>query len=345
MRKRLFSIMQYIIFLGGGLFLVWWQLKSMTAEQKTAFIAAFQHANYWLLFPVIIAILLGHVSRAMRWKLMMEPLGYDPALKNVFAVTMIGYFANAAIPRLGEILKCTFLARYEHLKVDKLVGTIIIERAFDFFCYLVFICITILIQIDLIGDYVQGKLKLIALTPGLPLWGKLLIILFVLLVILLFTKFLLKRFPENKIIIKVNGFINGMMEGFRSIATLKRRKAFLLHTLFIWSMYLLEIYMGFYAMEGTAHLSIKAGFSVLSLATLAMIITPGGIGSFPIFVMETLLIYNISPTLGIAFGWLMWGIFTGIIIIAGILALLLLPYMNKNKMHHEVSTADPIQDT
>ena len=126
MRKRLFSILQYIIFLGGGIFLVWWQLKSMTAEQKTAFIAAFHHANYWLLFPVILGIFLSHFSRAMRWKLMMEPLGYRPAIKNVFAVTMVGYFANAAVPRLGEILKCTFLARYENLKVDKLVGTIII---------------------------------------------------------------------------------------------------------------------------------------------------------------------------------------------------------------------------
>jgi len=345
MRKRLFSILQYVIFLGGGIFLVWWQLKSMTAEQKTAFAAAFSHANYWLLFPVIIAIFLGHISRAMRWKLMMDPLGYNPALKNVFAVTMIGYFANAAIPRLGEILKCTFLARYEHLKVDKLVGTIIVERAFDFFCYLIFICITVLIQIDLIGEYVKEQLKLIAISPGFPIWGKLLIIVFAIVGMLYLLKLLFKKFPESKIIVKLNNFLNGLAEGFKSIINLKKRRAFLMHTAFIWTMYLLEIYMGFYAMEGTAHLSIKAAFSVLSLATLAMIITPGGIGSFPIFVMETLLIYKISSTLGIAFGWLMWGIFTGIIIVAGLLALLLLPYMNKNKINHEISSTDPIQDT
>ena len=344
MRKRLFSIFQYIFFLGGGIFLVWWQLKSMTADQKTAFLRAFNHANYWLLFPVITAILLGHVSRAMRWKLMMEPLGYKPALKNVFAVVMVGYFANAAIPRLGEILKCTFLARYEKLKVDKLVGTILVERAFDFFCYLVFICITVLIQIDLVGEYVKDKLKLIALAPGFPIWAKLLIVLFILLGILFFLRFLFKKFPESKVILKISDFLNGIAEGFKSIATLKKRRAFIMHSLFIWTMYLLEIYMGFYAMEGTAHLSIKAAFSVLSLATLAMIITPGGIGSFPIFVMETLLIYKISPTLGIAFGWLMWGIFTGIIIFSGIVALLLLPYMNKNKNNNEVSSTDPIQN-
>lgn len=344
MHKRFFSILQYVIFLGGGIFLVWWQLKSMTKMEEEAFFNAFNHANYWLLFPVITAILLGHISRAMRWIIMMEPLGYKPKLKNVFAVTMLGYFANAAIPRLGEILKCTFLARYEKLKVDKLVGTIIVERAFDFTCYLIFIVITVLIQIDTVGNYVSEKLKLIAVSEGFPLWAKMLIIAAVLFAIYYFIKLLFRKYPDNKIFIKINTFLNGIAEGFQTIRNLKKRKTFMFHTLFIWTMYLLEIYMGFYAMEGTAHLSIKAAFSVLTLATLAMIATPGGIGSFPIFVQETLLIYGISATLGIAFGWLMWGIFTGIIIIAGLLALVLLPYMNKNINENEDSTTHPVEN-
>src|SRR4051812_37244655 len=128
MHKRLFSILQYVFFLGGGIFLVWWQLKSMTTAEKTEFYNAFTRANYWLLIPVITMSLLSHLSRSMRWKLLMEPLDYNPKLKNVFAVLMVGYLVNAAIPRLGEIIKCTVLARYEKLKVDKLVGTIIVER-------------------------------------------------------------------------------------------------------------------------------------------------------------------------------------------------------------------------
>ena len=102
-------------------------------------------------------------------------------------------------------------------------------------------------------------------------------------------------------------------------------------------MYLLQIYIGFSAMEGTQHLGIKAAFSVLSFATLAMILTPGGIGSFPIFVMETLLIYSIASPVGIAFGWLLWGANTAIVIIAGLLSLLFLPYINKNK--NEIHTS------
>lgn len=308
----------------------------MTDVERMEFKNAFTHANYWIVVPIVIMSLLSHISRSMRWKLLMEPLGYDPKLKNVFAVTMVGYLANAAIPRLGEILKCTFLARYEKLKVDKLVGTIIVERAFDFTCYIIFIGITVLIQINVVGGYVKEELNLIANSPGFPLWGKLLLGIITIVGLIYLTKFLRRRFPENKVILKINNFEKGIAEGFTSIKNLRHRRSFILHTFFIWSMYLLQIYIGFSAMEGTTHLSFKSACSVLSLATLAMIVTPGGIGSFPIFVGKTLLLYGIAIQLGEAFGWLMWGVSTGIIIIAGFTALLLLPYINKNK--HEVSS-------
>jgi hypothetical protein len=152
-------------------------------------------------------------------------------------------------------------------------------------------------------------------------------------------KWLVKKFPHNKIIMKISGFISGMAAGFTTIKNLKKRKMFIAHTVFIWAMYLLQIYIGFSAMEGTGHLSIKAAFSVLSFATLAMIITPGGIGSFPIFVMETLLIYSIASPVGIAFGWLLWGANTAIVIVLGLICLLFLPYINKHK--HEVHTGHP----
>ena len=331
MRKKIFSLIQYAIFLGAGIFLVWWQLKSMTVAEKTEFYAAFTNTNYWLMIPVILMSLLSHLSRSLRWQLMMEPLGYKPALKNVFAVTMVGYLANSAIPRLGEVLKCSLLARYEKLKIDKLFGIILVERTFDLVCYIIFIGLTVLIQINLIGDYVGGKISLLSQSTGLPLWLKAMIVLALLAGCFLLLRYLTRRFPHNKILAKLSSFVKGVADGFKTILSLKKRGQFLAHTLFIWSMYLLQIYIGFFAMEGTSQLSLEAACAVLSLATLAMIVTPGGIGSFPIFVMETLLIYSIAPPLGKAFGWLIWGANTSIVIIAGIIALLLLPYFNRHK--------------
>lgn len=331
MKKKLLSYLQYVIFLGGGLLLVWWQLHGMTDEERTEFNYAFTHANYILIIPVVVMCLASHISRSMRWKLLMEPLGYKPKLKNAFAVTMVGYLANAAVPRLGEVLKCSLLARYENLKTDKLIGTILIERTFDFACYIIFILITVLIQINVVGSYVTTQLRQLAYGGAVPLWGKLLILVASVLIIVYGVKLLLKRFPDNKTIRKVKNFFTGIGQGFTAVRGLKKRKLFLAHTFFIWTMYLLQIYVGFQAMGGTEHLSVKAACSVLTLATLSMIVTPGGIGTFPLFVMETLAIYGISNAQGKAFGWLIWGVSTGIIIVAGFISLILLPYMNKQK--------------
>lgn len=342
MKKRLLYILQYLIFMGGGLFLVWWQLRSMTESEKTEFYEAFHHARYWYVLPIVLMALASHLSRSMRWKLLMEPLDYHPKLSNVLSVTMVGYLANAAVPRLGEILKCSFLARYEKLKVDKLIGTIILERVFDMICYMIFIAITVLIQINVIGAYVEDKLDTITQSTGWPLWVKGIIALSILALGWFLVRWLFRRYPENRLISRVSHFIRGISEGLSTIRHMKKRRAFLLHTLFIWAMYLLQIYLGFKAFDGTDHLSIKAAFSVLTLATLAMIATPGGIGSFPIFVMQTLLIYGIDGPLGKAFGWMMWGVATGIVIVAGILALVILPYINKQHEKRSIYTGENI---
>jgi len=331
MSKRLFSILQYVIFLGGGLFLVWWQLKSMTIPEKKEFYSAINNADYTMILPVAIMSILSHISRSLRWRLLMEPLGYHPRLSNLFSVTMIGYLANAAVPRLGELLKCTFLARYEKLKVDKLVGTIILERSFDLLCYIVFIGITILIRINLIGGYFKKEWETMSSQTGSDLLVRFLIIFIVIFSIWKSIRWLSKKNPDNKIITGIHNFISGVAEGFKTIKKLRKRKLFLLHTVFIWSMYLGQIYVGFKGMDGTSSLPIGAAFSVLTLATLSMIVTPGGIGSFPIFVMQTLLLYGIHAPLGKAFGWVMWGVSTGLIIIIGLGSLLVIPYINKEK--------------
>ena len=339
MVKKILSLLKYVVFLGGGLLLVWWQLHSMTDEQEIQFINAFKSANYILIIPVVLINLLSHLSRSMRWKLLMEPLGYNPSLKNVFGATMVGYLANSAVPRLGEVLKCTLLAKYEKLPTDKLIGTILIERTFDLITYFIFIFFTVIIQIDIVGNFVKNKL-VVASEGAIPWWLKLFLVILIIALIIFIVKKIFASYSNNKTLAAIKRFFEGMGKGFAAIKNLKDRRAFILHTIFIWSMYLLQIYIGFKAMEATAELTLKAACSVLSLSTLAMILTPGGIGSFPFFVMETLGIYGIANSQGNAFGWLIWGVSTGIIIIVGLTSLLLLPYINKNKNAVNISNTE-----
>jgi uncharacterized protein (TIRG00374 family) len=329
MKKRISQLLQYVIFLGGGIFLVWWQLKSMNLEEKNEFYNAIKNANFWILIPISIMSIMSHISRSMRWKLLMEPLDFHPKLRNVFMVTMVGYLANAAIPRLGELLKCTFLARYEKLKLDKLVGTIILERSFDLICYAFFIAFTIIIQIKIIGSFATEKLnKLFQGNPTLT-FLKLGLVVVAIILFWFLIRWIIKKNPQNKLINKTSLIIKGVFEGLSTIKHMKKKRAFLMHTLFIWCMYLGQIYIGFWGLDSTAALGIGAACSVLSLATLSMIVTPGGIGSFPIFIMQTLMMYGLTSAQGKAFGWLMWSASTGLIVLVGFVSLLLLPVLNK----------------
>ena len=331
MLRRLIPLLQYVFFLGLGIVLIWWQWHSMTAEDKAIFFAALKKANYWLLLPVAAIALSSHLSRSLRWQLLLEPLHYKPSLKLLFTCTMIGYLVNSVLPRVGEIMKCTLVAKKDKVKVDQLIGTIIVERIFDLLCFIIFIGITLLIQIEFVGDIIWKELGRVNEQSDLP-WGTkpILIVLFILLLYWGFKK-LLRKFPQHFLIKKLQLFLHGIKEGAATIRQLKKRKAFLGHTLFIWLMYLLQIFVAFYAMPETASLHFATAFSVLSFASLSMIVTPGGIGSFPIFVMQILMMYGISSPVGRAFGWLMWGASTMIIILAGCVSLIVYPYLKNNK--------------
>ena len=333
MKKKIFSILKYGAFLGIGIFLTWLQVSKMTEIQKIQFKESLSHAHYIYMLPAFIITLLGHISRGMRWKILIEPMGYHPKNSNAFYATMCGYFANTFLPRAGEILRCTLLSKYEKIPTTKLIGTILVERVFDLFCYFLLIVITILIQITTVSSFIKEKLSQMAdFKHPLPMW-LIMAGIAVLAVIFFFTvKWILTRYQHHHYIIKLKGFHIGLKEGYSTILHLKKRKKFLAHSVFIWTCYLLEIYIGFSALDATSSLGIGAAFSVLSLATLAMIVSPGGLGAFPIAVQQVLLIYNVD---NISFGWLMWGVTTGIIIVVGLISFGLLYYQNKEKNEKE----------
>ena len=333
MRKKIFAVLQYLIFLGIGIFLAWWQLSKMTQVERMQFHDSLLHANYIVIIPIAIIAILSHVSRAMRWKIMIEPMGYQPSTSNTFYSILCGYFANTFVPRAGEILRCTLLGRYEKIPVNKLLGTIIIERIFDLFCFFLILIFTIVIQLNTVREFLQNSLKSITdKNADFPWWEVLTGLLAGCILIFTFISWSLKKYSNHKYVIKIKSIFLGLKEGFTSILHLKKRRAFLFHSVFIWSMYLLEIYIGFYALQATSGLGFPAALSVLSLSTVAMIIAPGGIGAFPLGMQEVLLIYSIK---NISFGWLIWGTTTGIIIVAGLISFALLIYNNRKRNETE----------
>ena len=328
MKKKIISILKYAIFLTIGIALVWWQISKMTSAEKEQFITSLQDANYIYVIPIVIMGLLSHFFRALRWKLLIDPIG-KVSVSNSFYATLSGYLGNTFVPRAGEILRCTLINRYENVPFSKVLGTVIVERFFDLVSFIVFIFLTVIIQLETVQSFISSMwFNIFDSGEGWPVWIKLLITLAGLFVLYLFVNWFLKRYSNIKIVARFIDLWNNLKEGLSTILHLKKRGAFLGYTFLIWAMYLLQIYVGFNTLAITSGLGLPAAMSVLALSTVAMIITPGGLGAFPVAVQQVLLIYHIN---NLSFGWLVWGVNTAIIILAGLAAFGLMIYQNKNR--------------
>ncbi len=332
MKNRLLTFLKYALFLGLGIFLVWWSIHKMDEKNWADCKEALRSARYILFIPVFFILSASHVSRAMRWKILMEPMGYRPKLLNTFFAVMIGYLANLAIPRLGEVLKCTILGKYEKVPPDKLVGTILIERATDVFSLLIVFIIALITQASIIGTYAKGTISKYFLTgSALVLVVKAAVVIITIISAYFILKNIFKKYGHNKWIQKISNLFTGVKTGLMSVKNLQNKKAFILHSIFIWACYVGGTYLGFFAIRGTDMLPFAAAFPVLAFASIGMIITPGGIGTYPLFIMQVMALYDVEEGLGFANGNLQWLAQFLIILVVGFLSLLLLPYFNKTK--------------
>jgi len=333
MKKKLLTALKYSFFLGLGIFLVWWSIHKMDDKSWEDCKQALKSANYILFLPVFFIITASHISRAMRWKILMKPMGYNPGFLNTFFAVMIGYLTNLAIPRLGEVIKCTIIGKYEKVPPDKLVGTILVERVVDVICLGIVFVIALLTQLDLLGQYARKTMSENFLKDGTnALLIKLTITVSILITFYFGLRFIFRKYQHNAFITKVKKLAAGVKAGITSIRYLQNKWEFILHSIFIWCCYLGGTYLGFYATIGTENLPVAATFPVLAFASIGMIITPGGIGAYPRFIMQVMMLYNVEEGVAFANGNLQWIAQTVIILLVGFISLLLLPYFNKPKV-------------
>lgn len=333
LRKRILTILQVALFLSLGLLLVWWMARKITPEQWIQIEQSLQNAKFWLLIPVFGVLVLSHYLRALRWRILMEPLGYHPSTFNVFNAVMIGYLANLAVPRLGEVLKCTILARYEKVAPDKLIGTIVAERAVDVVCLIVTITITILLQVDTVGEYALNALHKIAdSNTGQFSVTRLLVLIGVLLIGVWLLFLLFKKFRHNVVIAKIETLVKGIWSGLISIRYIKNRTNFIIYSVLIWTMYWLGCRIGFYALQEVSHLGVKEAFSILSFGSIGMLApTQGGIGAYHYIVQQILMLYNINEAISFAFGWILWIAQTIVLLAGGLFSIIILPVYNRKR--------------
>ncbi len=326
-KKTIVNIIKISASFALAFFLVWYGIKDFinNDEYKTEVLKAFGNVNYfWISMSVFVGIL-SHLIRAYRWKYTLEPLNLKPKLINSFFAVMIGYMANFAFPRIGEVSRCVFMSRFDNKPIDKLFGTVIAERIADLLILMILIATTFFIELNVLSDYVKNTF-LSDSSKEIPLFK---IILFIALSILFVAVFLwLLKKSKKPFTIKIKDVIKSIWQGVISIFTMKKKLKFLLLSFLIWVAYYAMFYFGVLAISGL-NISFGAILAAFIFGGIAIAITPGGLGAYPLVIMQILILYGVQKTTGFAFGWIMWGTQSAMIMIVGTLSFILMPILNK----------------
>jgi len=320
LNKSLGKFLTIAIPLGLGIFLIWYIYTSFTPEQLVETKTYFSEANYGFVLLSVVFSVLSHISRSYRWNFILEPLGYRPKLANNFMAVSVAYLMNIFIPKSGEISRGIILNKYEDIPFEKGFGTIISERLVDLLFLMIFTVLALILKFDVLAEYIVESIPpsiLYIAIIGLTAVGVLAV--------------LFLKFSKSKTNLKLKTFVIGLKDGVLSILKMKKKAAFLLHTILIWGLYLLSFYMALFALPETSHIALGTIIIAFVVGSFTFAFTNSGFGTYPAALAGILAVFGVAKTVGVAFGWIVWISNISAILFFGVLSLILLPIYNRQK--------------
>jgi glycosyltransferase 2 family protein len=309
LNKKLKNIATYIIFLGIGLFLFYRVYKGVDPKEMWA---EMQKANLWYIGASFVMGYLAIVSRGIRWKLLLQPMGYNPNIWNSIHSVAFAYFSNTFVPRSGELARCGALNQTDDIPVDKLFGTVITERVIDFIMLFIFMAIALFGSsaafLNLMDEASLDASKMKWIWIG----GIMAVVGFSALIMLR------KRLMSSALGQKIRPFLLGIREGLISVFKMKRKWAFIGHTVFIWLMYYGMSYVVFQGIPGLEDTPPMLILIVMIAGGLGMIFpSPGGIGSYHGATEFAFDILGLGLEIGKVYAAIVWFTQAAMIIITG----------------------------
>jgi glycosyltransferase 2 family protein len=332
LKNRVFSVIQYLFFLLIGIVLLWLVFRKIDINEVFHEI---REAHYiWLLISIILGIF-SHIARAIRWNILIRSMGYQVETSTTFFAVMVGYLANMAFPRLGEVTRCGVLSKKKNIPFTSLFGTVISERVFDMIVLALIILSVIFLQLGLlkafVDKYIVSSLTGMANQENLYL---LLVAIFIIIVLpLIFLRIFFNRIRQMKVYSRVSDFMKGLLNGIKTIMHMREKWQFLGWTIVIWLFYTLMTYSAFFALEATSHLDFFDGVTVMALGSLGIVApVPGGIGAYQ-FVVKAILteIYLIQSEPAVSFSIILWAAQSIMIVGVGIFSYYLLVFKKAKK--------------
>ena len=304
-----------LVFFGIGLGLFWLAMQGV--EDPEALKRDMRSAQWWGIAASFVMGYLAIVSRGLRWNLLLAPMGHHPSPARSVHAVAFSYFANAFVPRSGEVARCAALNQTDDIPVDQLLGTVITERVVDFLMLFGLVAFALLTNLDAFLALMQE-----AQLPAMPtligagvaglagcgaLW------------------WISQQPGRSGLLGKMAGFLQGIGTGIRSVLAMEKRGLFLFHTLFIWVMYFLMSYVLFKAIPAVSALGLTDAVLVMVAGGFGMVLpAPGGIGSYHWAVSLGFAAVGFSGDVGFAVANVVWLTQTAMIVLTGGLGYLML---------------------
>ncbi|MBN1252924.1 MAG: flippase-like domain-containing protein [Bacteroidales bacterium] len=336
MKENIYTIIKFVFFLSIGILIFWWVYKD---QNVGGIVDALKEANYFWIGVSLFLSILSHFSRAVRWQLLIESLGHKVRIINVFFAVLVMYISNMAIPRSGEITRCSIIKKYEKVSLSKLLGTVVIERTFDFIMLFILLIVVLLTQYNVVLEFIHNNPGVEQKVSSILQIKYLIVFLIIIAITLASAYFFRKKFKKSLIYIKISELAKNFISGIDTVRKMDKKWSFIFHSVFIWVMYFSMIYVTFWSFKFTEHLSLLSGLTVFVMASFGMVApSPGGIGTWHFMTIETLAIYGIAkiPDAN-AFALAAHGAMNLFLLIVGVIALILLPVVN-NKSTKVVET-------
>lgn len=265
---------------------------------------------------MMVAIMISHVIRAERWRMLLSTTNNHITLSGSFLSLMIGYLINLVVPRGGEVSRCYNLYKLEKTPVEVSFGTVVVERIVDLLFLVFFIALSFFAEWTKLKTFINSLP--ISSSGSFVFSPWMLLILFGILGFAGLIYLLRKNEKLKKLVI---GFKEGLMAIFR----LKNKALFIFYSISIWTLYLLMSFLVLKAFPETAGLGFSAVLTLFAIGSIAMAMPlPGGAGSYHTLVpLGLVMLYQLDKSAAVAFVFIFHGWQTLITIIAGVISLII----------------------
>ena len=240
---------------------------------------------------------------------------------------MIGYFANLAIPRIGEFIRAGVISKYDDINFETSFGAIVLERLVDVLMLLIAITLMVILGGPKIMDYLEANSVITTQQIiYLAIFG-----VFALGIGFYIYKRLVKAQSQNKIVKFIQSKVAGFSEGINSIRTVENKAMFWFYSIGIWVGYFLMTWLAFFAFTPTANLGPVSGLVSFVFGGLGIVFpSPGGLGSYHFMVSQSLMLYDVNPADAFSFAFILFftiSIFCNVFF--GLVSLIMLPLFNR----------------